>query len=120
MERVGFITHGGATILKVDLSHPTDVEENIATIKKAQAIIETHPPKSLLILTDVTGTVFNTRGVEEMKRYSAFNTPYVKASAVVGVSGLARIIYDAVVKVIGRSVVRFDTEVEALDWLARQ
>ncbi len=120
MERVRFITHGTATILKVDLSHPADVEENLATIKRAQAIIGSQPPRSLLILTDVTGTLFNTKGVEEMKRYSAFNTPFVKASAVIGLSGLAKIIYDGVVKVIGRSVARFDSEAEALDWLASQ
>ena len=63
MDRVGFITHEGVTILRVDLSGPASVEE--------------------------------------MKHYSAFNTPFVKASAVVGISGLARIIYDAAVKVIG-------------------
>jgi hypothetical protein len=120
MERVGFIRHKDATILKVDLSHPANVEESLTVIKQAKAIIATHPPKSLLILTDVTGTTFNTKAVEEMKRYSAFNTPFVKASAVIGISGLARIIYDAVVKVIGRTVVTFDTEAEALDWLARQ
>jgi len=39
---------------------------------------------------------------------------------VVGISRLASIIYDAVVKVIGRSVMSFDTEVEASDWLAKQ
>ncbi len=120
MDRVGFVRHGGATILKVDLSHPSNVEENLATLKHAKAIVGTHPPKSLLMLTDVTGTVFNPRAVEEMKQYSAFNTPYVKASAVVGLSGVARVIYDAVVRVIGRSVATFDTEAEALDWLAGQ
>jgi hypothetical protein len=120
MDRVGFIRHGDATILRVDLSGPASVEDNLATIQQAKAVIGTHPPKSLLILTNVTGTVFNTKAVEEMKQYSAFNTPFVKASAVVGISGLAKIIYDAVVKVIARSVARFDTEAEALDWLARQ
>jgi len=120
MERVGFIRHGGATILKVDLSHPSSIDESLATIKAAKAVIGTHPPKSLLILTDVTGATFNTKAVEEMKHYSSFNTPFVKASAVIGLSGLAKIIYDAVIKVIGRSVATFDTEAEALDWLARQ
>ena len=120
MERVGFITHDGATILKVDLSHPANVEENLATMRKAKEVIGAQPPRSLLIMTDVTGTLFNIAAVEEMKRYSAFNTPFVKASAVIGISGLARIIYDAVVKVIGRSVATFKTEGEALDWLAKQ
>jgi hypothetical protein len=120
MKRVKFVRHNGVTLLKVDLSHPTSIDESLAAIKQAKAIIGTHPPKSLLILTDVTGTTFNAKAVEEMKHYSAFNTPYVRASAVVGISRLASIIYDAVVKVIGRSVMSFDTEVEASDWLAKQ
>ncbi len=120
MERVGFVSHKGASILKVDLSGATSIEEKLATIKQAKGIISAHPPKSLLILTDVTGTTFNAKAVEEMKQYSSHNTPYVKASAVIGISGLARIIYDSVVRVIGRSVVSFDTEAQALDWLAQQ
>ena len=120
MERVGFVTHKGVSVLRVDLSAPATVEENLATVERAKAIVATHPAKSLLILTCVRGTVFNTKAVEELKRYSSFNTPFVKASAVVGLSGLARIIYDAVVKVIGRSIARFDSEAEALDWLVAQ
>lgn len=120
MERVRFITHNGVTVLKVDLSHATDIETGLATLKEARAVIGTQPPRSLRLLTDVTGVGFNTKAVEEVKRYSAFNTPYVKASAIVGVSRLARVIFDAVVKVIGRDVVSFGTEAEALDWLAKQ
>lgn len=120
MERVQFIRHGAVSILKVDLSHPTNMDESLATIRKAKTIVSTHPPKSLLILTDVTGTTFNTKAVGEMKNYTKFNTPFVKASAVVGLSGLQRIIYDAIIKVIGRAVVCFDTESQALDWLAQQ
>jgi len=72
MERVKFVRHNGVTLLKVDLSHPTSIDESLAAIKQAKAIIGTHPPKSLLILTDVTGTTFNAKAVEEMKHYSAF------------------------------------------------
>ena len=120
MERVHFIKHNGATILKVDLSNPSSVGESLAAIKQSKAIVGAQPPKSPLILTDVTGTTFNTAAVDEMKNYSAFNTPFVKASAVLGLSGIKKIIYDAVVKVIGRAVPSFDTEAAALDWLARQ
>ncbi|MBZ5589499.1 MAG: hypothetical protein LAO05_13135 [Acidobacteriia bacterium] len=120
MERVQFIRHGGASILKVDLSHPTNLDESLATIRQAKAVVSTHPPKSLLILTDVAGTTFNTKAVEEMKNYTKFNTPFIKASAVIGLSGLQRIIYDAIIKVIGRAVVSFDTEAQALDWLSQQ
>ena len=120
MDRVAFVTHQGVKVLRVDLSAPATIDENLATIERAKALVGTHPARSLLILTNVSGAIFNTKAVAEMKRYSSFNTPFVKASAVIGISGLARIIYDGVVKAIGRSVPRFDTEAEALDWLIRQ
>ena len=120
MERVQFITYKGVNILKVDLSHSKTVEENVAALDKAKATIGTRPPKSVLILTDVTKAYFNPRGVEEMKRFSTFNTPYVKASAVLGVVGIYRFIYEVIVKLTGRDIVCFDTEEEALDWLVAQ
>jgi hypothetical protein len=120
MERVQFITHKGVSILKVDLSHTASIDENIDVLERAMATVGTRPPKSVLLLTDVTKAHFNPRGVEEMKKYSKFNTPYVKASAVLGVVGLYRVIYEAIVKLTGRDIVCFDTEEQALDWLAAQ
>ena len=120
MGRVGFVTHGNATILKVDLSHLANVEDSIATLKEARTLIGKQPPHSVRLLTDVTGASFNPKGVEELKHYSAFVTPYVKASAAIGVSGLGRVIFDAVTKFIGRNIASFDSEAEALDWLAKR
>lgn len=68
----------------------------------------------------MTGTPFNIRAVEEIKAYAKFNTPYVKASAVVGVTGIRRVILEAIIKLTGRAVVSFASEEEALDWLAAQ
>lgn len=118
MERVRFIAHRGATILKVDLSHSTSVEENIEILDQARKIITTQPQRSLLLLTDVTKAAFNPKGVSAIKEWSSSNTPYLKASAVIGVSGIYRIIYEALVKLVKRDIVCFGTEEEALDWLA--
>lgn len=118
MARVGFVTHGNATILKVDLSHLANVEESIATLREARTLIGKQPPRSVRLLTDVTGAAFNPKGVDELKHYSAFVTPYVKASAAIGISGLGRVIFEAVIKFIGRDIASFDAEAEALDWLA--
>ena len=120
MERVRFITHKGATILKVDLSHSPTVEENVRVLDKAKAIIGAQAPGSVLLLTDVTKAHFNARGVAEIKEFSRFNTPYLKASAVLGVSGIYKVVYEAVIKLVGRPIVCFDTEEQALDWLAQR
>jgi len=118
MERVRSIAHKGATILKVDLSHSATIEENVEVLNRARQIIATRPPRSVLLLTDVTKAFFNARGVAEIKNWSNSNTPYVKASAVLGIVGIYRVVYEAVVKLTGREIVCFDTEEAALDWLA--
>lgn len=118
MERVRFIAHKGAKILKVDLSHSTSVEENIEVLDQARKIISMQPKRSLLLLTDVTKAAFNPKGITVLKEWSSSNTPYLQASAVLGVGGIYRIIYEALVKVVKREIVCFDTEEEALDWLA--
>jgi len=118
MERVRFITHKGATILKVDLSHSETIEANLEVLARAREVIATKPPHSLLLLTDVTKAFFNAKGVAAIKEWSTFNTPYVKASAVLGIVGIYRVVYEVVVKLTGREIVAFTTEAEALDWLA--
>jgi len=120
MERVRFVLHKNATVLAVDVSHSGDLEENIAVLARAMKIIGSRPPKSMLLLTNVTETPFNIKAVEEIKAYAKFNTPYVKASAVVGVTGIRKVVLDAIIKLTGRTIVSFETEEEALDWLAAQ
>jgi hypothetical protein len=46
-----------------------------------------HPPKSVLVITNVINTGFDTEISGIIKEYAQHNTPYVKASAVVGISG---------------------------------
>ncbi len=117
MGRVGFVKHGNATILKVDLSHLANVEDSIAVVHEARTLITKQPPHSVRLLTDVSDTAFNPRAVDELKQFSSAVTPFVKASAAIGVSGLRRVIFDALIRLIGRDIASFDSESEALDWL---
>ncbi len=118
MGNVAVVTHKGVPIVKVDLSHAATVEENIEVLEEARKLIATKPPGSVLLLTDVTKAFFNAKGITALKDWSKSNTPYLRASAVLGISGIYRIIYESVVKLVGREIVCFDTEEEALDWLA--
>jgi len=57
---------------------------------------------------------------DAMKEFVIHNKPYVVASAVVGVTGLKQIIYNAVMKFSGRKLTAFDSLAEAKDWLAER
>jgi hypothetical protein len=118
-DRIQFIQHKGKQILHLDFSaaKPDDV---IATIQGAKTVIGAQAPGSVRILTDVTDASFNSKVSEAMKDFVNHNKPFVLASAVVGVTGLKQIIYNAVVKFSGRNLVAFNTIDQAKDWLAGQ
>jgi hypothetical protein len=120
MERLQFITHKGKKILVEDFTNIPPGPEFIDQIKKAQALIATQPPKSVLALFDASGDHFNNENLNAMKEFTRANTPFIKAAAVVGITGLLKIALTAVSKFSGRDFITFATRAEALDWLAGQ
>jgi len=120
MDRVAFIQHKGKSILVVDLSNSRNIEENKTILNKAKDTVETQAPQSLLLLTNVANAHYDPEGAEALKKYSAFVTPYVKHRAVVGITGIKRILYQAVLKLTGKHIQSCETVDEALDWLAAQ
>ena len=120
MGRVGFVTHRDLSILKIDLSHLANIDDSLAELAQAKSVISTQPPGSLRLLTDVTGMVFNPKWVEEIKRFTTFSTPFIKASAVIGVTAFSHVIYDSVIRSAGRTIASFDTEADAIAWLVEQ
>jgi len=116
-ERVKFITHDKKEILFLDFSN-TLPHEVLQTIEDAKRVIRTRPEGSLLTLTDVTNARFNEAVGDGLKQFTAHNKPYVKAGAVVGVTGLKRIIFSAVVTFSRRNIEAFDDIEQAKHWLA--
>jgi hypothetical protein len=120
MARVRFIEHKGRQVLLADYSAPVSEEEGLAAIAECMRIAALQPPRSLLLVTDVTGATFNTRLVQALKEVAAHNGPYVRRAAVVGVSGLQKVIYQAVLRFSKRDIPAFATRQEALDWVVAE
>lgn len=119
MQRVQFIQHKGIKILRLDFAK-AKAEEVLQIVEQAKAVIGSQPEGSVRTLTDVTDTSFNSDVSAAMKDFVTHNKPFVMAAAVVGVTGLKQIIYNAVIKFSGRNLVAFDTLEQAKDWLAQQ
>lgn len=119
MERVRFIQHQWRQILIIDFSYCT-VQEALVTMDEARKIIRIQPEETLLILTDVTEGKYNMDVIESLKEFTAGNKPYVKASAVVGLDGLKKAIYNMVVIFSKRKIPVFSDAQEAKDWLILQ
>ncbi len=114
-----FVTYKGKQIGIVDFGYTTPAEA-IAVMVEAQAQIRKMPPKSALILTDGTHAVYSRESAAALKDFAKGNTPYVKASAVVGVEGVLFILMHAVIKVTGRHYHLCKTRTEAMEWLISQ
>ncbi len=118
MERVQFIQHKGKKILHLNFAD-CKAHEVLEVIERSKAAIKAQPEKSLFTLTDVTNAAFNSQVSDAMKEFVTHNKPYVIAAAVVGISGLKQIIFNAVMKVSGRQLHAHGSLNEAKDWLAK-
>ena len=114
-----FIEYNGTRILMFDFAQ-CELEEMVPVIREGKQLIAAEPEKSVLTLTDVTGARNNSAAARVMKELAAYNKPYVKAAAVVGLDGLKRIALEAVARFSGRNLTAFDDIEKAMVWLAQQ
>ena len=118
-EHVRFIEHKGCQILLIDFSE-CQPSEFLERIRYARSVIGRQPHGSTRTLTVVTKARFNGQVSEAMKEYTSHNKPYVRAAAVVGLSGLQEIVYNVIIKVTGRNIATFSDVLTAKDFLASQ
>jgi len=119
-ERVRFITYKGKKILLEDFSDMTDQDELVSLIRKGAQLTRQQPPKSALVLVDMTHTRYDSRSSQEAKETVKGNTPFIKGSALAGITGIMEIIVRAINAFAGREVKTFRTRDEALEWLIKQ
>src|ERR1017187_6887099 len=117
-DRVRFITHQGKSILLVDLSNSSAAEvEKI--LRALPDVVTTRPRSSVLGLTDFTGASFNGEALRVLKETAAFDKPFVKKSAFVGIENLPQGFSENVSSFSRREFPAFKTRDQALAWLAK-
>jgi hypothetical protein len=116
--RVRFIEHQGKRVLFINYSH-CDVAMLKAVAEEGHRVIAREQPNSVLTLNDVTGTTFDKESVAVLQNKVAGNAPYVLRAAVIGISGLQRLIYEGVQAFSRRRIPHFESRQEALNWLAK-
>jgi hypothetical protein len=118
-EHVRFIEHKGCQILLIDFAE-CQPGVFLERIRYARSVIGRQALGSTRTLTVVTRARFNQQVSEAMKEYTAHNQPYVRAAAVVGLSGLQEIVYNVIIKLTGRNIATFSDVTVAKDFLASQ
>ena len=71
------------------------------------------------VLVDISGVSMNSEAVRAIKESTKRDSAMVEKTAIVGVSGLKRILADAIATFSGTRTKYFETKEEALDWLAK-
>jgi hypothetical protein len=86
-------------------------------LDEGHRLIASMPPKSALVLVDVTDCLYNTDGANALKIFAQKNTPFIKASTSVGARGLRLLLHQAAAVFAGREIKASATRAEAMDWL---
>jgi hypothetical protein len=118
--RTTILTHKGKQICFLDFHDIQDTALALASIEEARQMVRRQPQGTVLTLTYVKGATFNREIVAELKELAAGNRPFVKAAAIVGMSGIQRAIYVAVTQFTGRRLPTFEGLEQAKDFLAGQ
>lgn len=117
MERAKFVEHKGQRIFSMDCTDAS-LEEMNQIIEACAREVRSLPEKSVFTLIVAGGSSFSGATISRLKGLARDNAPYVKASAIVGVTGLYKIVFNAVSIFSKRRFHLFDTVDEALDFLA--
>jgi hypothetical protein len=117
MKAFHFVEHKGKKIGVVDLSDIKSGTDAVPILQEAQKQISSQAPKSALILTDATNSTYDRASSSAIKEFASKNTPFVKASAVVGADGLRAVLLKTVALITRREIKLFKSRPEAMDWL---
>ena len=120
-ERLRKVTHRGRSILLTDYSGFIKWNDWRVLIEAEMRLMPREPLGSVRALAVFTGSRFSDEVFEAITKLALANRPYIKASALVGLSPLQRAIFlKGIERTSRRDFGVFDTVEEALDWLAEQ
>ena len=118
-ERIRFITYHGQRILLADFSNCT-AEEVTTGARLVPSFVASEPKGSVLLLADFSGAKFDKTALTALKEGTAYDQPYLKRSAWVGVESLPKVFYDNIKAFSRRTLPTFSTREQALEWLVEE
>jgi hypothetical protein len=120
MTKTQQLVHEKKVIFYMDFSNLNNLQEIKSIIFESVSYIRKQPLGSVLTLTNIQGMHFNNETKDAFNLFIKGNKPYVKAGAVIGLSGLQQIIYNSLMKMSGRDIKSFSNAESAKSWLVSQ
>jgi hypothetical protein len=118
MKKVEIVECYGKRIVQIDFSGCAPEAYGVV-LAEAERVIRAEPPASVRTLTLVEHTHFGPEAVEEMSGFAARVSKHLRGSAVVGVTGLKKVIFGGIRPHYQAPVGLFDDPETAKEWLAR-
>ncbi|MCX2742435.1 hypothetical protein OO013_01085 [Mangrovivirga sp. M17] len=113
------IDYKGRKIVFTDISGARP-EDAIPAFERTTVLVPTLGEKGALSLVDAKDARFNTDLISKIKEVVKKNNPYVKATAVCGLSSLTSLMVNSIITFTGRKMKLFDTIEEGKEWLIGQ
>lgn len=115
---VEWVDHKGKKILHIKYAGLSD-EAMLEQMKNATNMLVNTKSEENLVLTDMLDCFLNEKFVALAKEQGKISLPFSKKSAIVGVTGIKKILLKGVNAISPKSRVPFDTIEEAKDWLVQ-
>jgi hypothetical protein len=114
-----WMTHKGKKVFYADYSHmkPEELKAEVAAV---EPVLCSMPKDSVLSLADVRGTYGTHEAMETLKGITSKTKSHVHKRAVIGISGVQKILLKAINQFTGQETVPFDSVDKALDWLVEE
>ena len=117
MKKPELITYKGKQVIYLDFSDLKNERQIQQLTKASGSYIQKHRINSVLVLTNIKNMYFNNELRMEFINTSKNNGPYIKASAIIGLYGLASFVFDDFLKQAGRKISVMKTKEQALEYL---
>jgi hypothetical protein len=120
--RIELFEFEGKKFIYYDISHFKNNTQFKEFIAYAETVLQQHPAgDSLFSITNVEGVIYDTETKLICAEWMDFNRPWIKHGAVIGLDGIKRIMVNSILKLCGRSNMKFfRSRDEAVKWLAAQ
>ena len=115
-ERVTWVPHAGKQLVQIDFTGCTP-GTFAPIIAGAQRVITGAPQGTVLALTLLTEVRFDTSTVLEMERFVKVVQPHLKANALVGITGMKKVVFNGVKPLYRVPFELFDAAPAAKAWL---
>ncbi len=118
MKKVDIVQAYGKRIVQIDFDG-CGPEQYESLLAEAERIIRREQPSATRALTLVGDTHFDPEAVEQLTRFATRVTPMLERSAVVGLTGVKKVIFGGIKEHYRAPVGVFDDAEQAKEWLAR-